>query len=125
MSYMQDEILWLVWKKEDKTFKVGELHRRRGKYYFKYDVKGVERASEYNFRLLPYLPKVDAEYFREELFRSFAERIPSKEKRNIDEVLRQHDVEEYDEFELLKKTGGKSEYDNLEFVVPDELVDNL
>jgi len=122
---MQDEILWLVWKKEDKTFKVGELHRRRGKYYFKYDVKGVERASEYNFRLLPYLPKVDAEYFREELFRSFAERIPSKEKRNIDEVLRQHDVEEYDEFELLKKTGGKSEYDNLEFVVPDELVDNL
>ena len=124
MSYKQDEILWLVWKENDKSFKVGELHRRDDKYYFKYDVEGVEKASKYNFKVLPYLPKVDAEYFREELFRSFADRIPNKTKRNIDDLLRQYGLREYDEFELLKRTGGKSENDNLEFVDPNELSDN-
>ncbi len=68
-------VIWMIWKNDQgEPFKVGELSKRSEKYYFKYDIEGVKKAEEYGFSPLPYLPRVDVEYFREELFSSFSKR---------------------------------------------------
>ena len=111
--------IWMIWKNEEgESFKVGELSRQAEKYYFKYDIDGVEKAEEYGFSPLPNLPRVDVEYFREELFQSFSTRLPVHGKKDISSVLKQYDLKAYDAFELLKKSGGKISTDSFEFVEP-------
>ncbi|MBU3189074.1 HipA N-terminal domain-containing protein [Clostridium bowmanii] len=113
------DIIWMTWKNsEEEPFKVGELTRRDKKYYFKYDAPGVEKAEEYGFSPLPNFPRIDVEYFREELFSSFSERLPWHGKRDVSSVLKEYGLEEYDAFELLKKTGGKCSGDSFEFITP-------
>jgi hypothetical protein len=110
-------IIWMIWKNDQgEPFKVGELSRRTGKYYFKYDIDGVKKAEVHGFSPLPYLPRIDAEYFREELFRSFSERLHWHGKKDVNSVLKEYDLAEYDAFELLKKSGGKISTDNFEFI---------
>lgn len=110
-------VIWMIWKNsEGESFKVGELIRRTEKYYFKYDILGVEKAVEYGFQPLPNLPRIDVEYFREELFSSFSKRLPSSGKKDVSSILKQYEMKQYDAFELLKKCGGKSLTDNFEFV---------
>ena len=76
----------------------------------------MKKAQEYGFSPLPYLPRIDAEYFREELFRSFSERLPWHGKKDVNSVLKEYNLEEYDAFELLKKSGGKISTDSFEFI---------
>jgi len=112
-------IIWMIWKNsEGESFKVGELSRRAEKYYFKYDALGVEKAEEYGFSPLINFPRIDVEYFREELFSSFSERLPWHGKKDVSSVLKQYDLKEYDAFELLKKSSGKISTDSFEFVAP-------
>ncbi|MGH4138412.1 HipA N-terminal domain-containing protein [Clostridium sp.] len=113
------DIIWITWKNsEGESFKVGELARRDEKYYFKYDTSGVEKAEVYGFSTLPNFPRIDVEYFREELFSSFSKRLPWHDKRDVSSVLKEYGLEEYDAFELLKKTGGKCPGDSFEFTTP-------
>ncbi len=119
MAIEVKNIIWMMWRNsEGQYFKVGELSRRQEKYYFKYDVLGVEKAEEYGFSLFQNLPRIDVEYFREELFTSFSKRLPGYGKKDISSVLKQYELEEYDAFELLKKCGGKISTDSFEFVIP-------
>ncbi|MCB2354918.1 HipA N-terminal domain-containing protein [Clostridium estertheticum] len=107
----------MTWKnKEGESFKVGELSKNTGKYYFRYDINGVENAKEYGFCPLPYFPKVDAKYFREELFRTFSKYIPGHGKKDKTSILKEYGLEKYDDFELLKKIGDKMLNDNIEFI---------
>ena len=77
MTCKVDSVICMRWKNnEGELFKVGELSKKTGKYYFEYDIRGVQNAKEYGFCLLPCFPKVDAKYFREELFRTFSSRLP-------------------------------------------------
>jgi len=109
--------IWMIWKNDqDESFKVGELSRRSGKYYFNYDIDGVKRAQEYGFSPLPYFPKLDAEYFREELFRTFSKRLPGHGKKSMPSVLKEYKLRKYDDLELLKRSGGKMSTDSIEFV---------
>lgn len=117
MTIEVKNIIWMIWKNDQgEPFKVGELSKRSEKYYFKYDIDGVKKAEEYGFSPLPYLPRIDAEYFREELFRSFAQRLPWHGKKDVTSVLKEYNLQEYDAFELLKKTGGKTSTDRFEFI---------
>lgn len=119
MSSELKNIIWMMWKNsEGESFKVGELARRAEKYYFRYDINGVEKAEEYGFSPLPNLPLIGVEYFREELFNSFSKRLPGHGKKDIGGVLKQYDLKKYDAFELLKKSGGKISTDSFEFVSP-------
>lgn len=114
-----ENIIWMIWKNEqEESFKVGELHKSGEKYYFKYDIDGVKRAEVYGFSPLPDFPRVDAEYFREELFHSFSQRLPWNGKRESNSVLKEYNLEEFDAFELLKRSGGKSSTDSFEFSSP-------
>lgn len=113
------DIIWMTWRNsEGESFKVGELARRGEKYYFKYDIEGMKKAEEYGFAQLSNFPRIDVEYFREELFCSFSKRLPWHGKRDVSSVLKEYGLEEYDAFELLKKTGGKCPGDSFEFIAP-------
>ncbi|MBX4261640.1 hypothetical protein KTC96_21195 [Clostridium estertheticum] len=119
MTCKTDNIIYMTWKnKEGESFNVGELGKKTGKYYFRYDINGVENAKEYGFCLLPYFPKVDAKYFREELFRTFSNRLPGHSKKDKTSILKEYGLESYDDFELLKKIGDKMLNDNIEFISP-------
>lgn len=119
MTSKVENAIWMMWKNvEGDSFKVGELTRREEKYYFKYDIVGVEKAKEYGFVPLPNLPIINVEYFREELFSSFSKRLPWHGKKDVSSVLKQYDLEQYDAFELLKKSGGKISTDSFEFISP-------
>ena len=119
MNKEVNDMIWMMWKNEEgESFKVGELCRQVEKYYFKYDIDGVEKAGEYGFSPLPNLPRIDVEYFREELFQSFSKRLPLHGKKDISTLLKQYDLKAYDAFELLKKSGGKTSTDSIEFISP-------
>ncbi|GAA0121199.1 MAG: hypothetical protein KID00_07100 [Clostridium argentinense] len=103
-----EEILWLMFKNSDgEKIKVGELIKKESKFYFKYDVEGVKRAEEYGFTPLPNLPRINSKYFREEVFRTFAERVEAK-------TLNDEEI-----FDLIKTTGAKLAEDQLEFFNPE------
>lgn len=115
MASEVENLLWMIWRNEQgEAFKVGELCRISEKYYFKYDAEGVKKAEEYGFSPLPQFPRVDVEYFREELFQSFSQRLPSRRQANT--ILKEYNLKEYNVFELLKISGGKTTTDSLEFV---------
>jgi len=119
MTSKVENMIWMIWRNDEgQSFKIGELSKRTEKYYFKYDIDGVTKAEAYGFSPLPYFPKVDAKYFREGLFRSFIERLPMHGRRDITSVLKEYDIEEYDDLELLKKSGGKMSTDSFEFISP-------
>lgn len=101
-----EEVLLLMFNENGESIKVGELTKKGNKFYFKYDKNGVKKATELGFKTLDGFPKIDAEYFREEMFVGFSERVV-KDNLNNDEI-----------FELLKSTGGKISEDNLQFVDP-------
>lgn len=105
------ELFNLFWKSENGSkFKIGELCRRNGKYYFKYEVESTKNAMEKGFELISSFPRLDAEYFREELFRVFADRIPNKSRKEYN-----NNVDENDEFTALKETKGVMDKDSLYF----------
>lgn len=105
------ELINLFWKSDDGVnFKIGELCRRSGKYYFKYEVESTKKAMEKGFELLDSFPRLDAEYFREELFRVFADRIPNKSRKEYND-----NVDENDEFVTLKETKGVISKDSFYF----------
>lgn len=111
MTLDKKEVLNLFWKSgEGIEFKIGELCRKSGKYYFKYEVESVKEALEQGFELLTSFPRLDSEYFREELFRIFVERIPNKNRKEYN-----NNITENDEFIALKETKGVINKDSLFF----------
>ena len=59
---------------------------------------------------------INAIYFCPHLFANFAARLPEPTRPEIEEILQTYDMEEYDAFELLKRSGAKLPTDNYEFV---------
>lgn len=104
MGIEQKETLYLFWTNdEQKEFKIGELCKRTGKYYFKYNIEETKKALEHGFELLSGFPRIDAEYFKEELFRTFADKIPTKERREI-----VNNEDNNDDFEILVEMNDKN-----------------
>lgn len=97
MSLENEDVLYLIWCSENEEYKVGKLWRREKKYYFKYIVEEVKKAMEEGFELLEGFPRLDSEYFKEELFAAFIKNINIKSKKEI------MDKEELvDEFKILE-----------------------
>lgn len=119
MTSKVKNVIWMIWKNEqEETFKVGELSKGTEKYYFKYDIEGVKKAEAYGFSPLPCFPIVNSKYFSEELFRSFVKRLPCQGEKDMTSVLKEYNIDEYDDLELLEKSGGKMSTDRFEFVSP-------
>lgn len=117
------DYIYLVWKdtKGSKNYIVGELSRN-GKYEFKYSEE-VNAAINNGFELLLAFDELDKTYTSDHLFGTFLSRLPDRKRRNIESILKKYSMDNYDEFELLKRSGAMLPIDNLSFIDP--IIENL
>ena len=109
------EYLYLKWTdyKTGKKYLIGALFRdkAKGKYYFKLSKNHIEKAlneSIYSKAILPF-SDYDKIYESDELFAIFKIRLPKIEsysKEEMDTLLEDLEMKEYDDFEYLRKTKG-------------------
>ena len=109
------EYLYLKWfdYKTNKKYLIGALFRdtEKGKYYFKSSRAHIEKAIKdgiYSSAILPF-SDLDKIYESDKIFAIFKIRLPKIEKyskEELDELLKDLDMEEYDEFEYLRRTKG-------------------
>ena len=105
------EYLYLKWinYKTGKKYLLGALFRdkEKGKYYFKMSKKHVEKALEEKAISRSILPFSDFDkiYESDEIFPIFKIRLP-KIERYTDDEIKELQMDEYDEFEYLRKTKG-------------------
>lgn len=115
---MEKDLVYLVWT--DKTtgnkYKVAMLYKENNKFYFKYILENVKEAEKYGFNLLIAFQSLNATYENPQLFAVFSSRLPDENRPEIKEILATYGMKEYDEFELLKRSGAKLPTDNYEFV---------
>ncbi len=101
----------VFWKK----YAVGNLYiTENEEYIFKYNLENVEKAKKEGFTYIIGFKDINEEYRSEKLFPFFSSRIPSANRHNLQSILRDLNIEEYNECRLLKKTGGKLFTDNYE-----------
>ena len=112
------DYLYLVWKcgLTRQQYVVGVLSRNGG-YEFKYGEE-VKEAMDAGFEPLIAFSDLGQTYKNKELFPAFSSRLPDRKRRDINRILQKYELEEYDPYELLKKSGGKLPIDNLCFIDP-------
>lgn len=114
---MDKDTVYLYWnnKENNQSYRIAELYKYDNKYYFKYILENVKIALKEGFKLLVPFPNINATYESQNLFATFASRLPDKRRPEIKKILKTYDLEEYNEFELLKRSGAKLPTDNYEF----------
>lgn len=112
------ECLWLVWKAPDtrRRYIVGELCKD-DKYSFRY-LPSVNEAIEVGFKLVIPFNDLKTTYTSDRLFATFSSRLPDSKRRGIEKILSKYGLIEFDEYKLLKCSGGRLPIDNLEFINP-------
>lgn len=115
---MEKDVLYLVWTNVNtgRKYKVAELYKKDKMYYFKYILDNVKKAQEDGFELLIAFPQINATYENSQLFAVFSSRLPDENRPEIKKILETYGMREYDEFELLKRSGAKLPTDSYEFV---------
>lgn len=114
---MNKDTVYLYWnnKRSGKSYKMAELYKENGNFYFKYIVENVKIALQDGFMYLIAFPNVNATYESSDLFACFATRLPDKRRPEIRKILDTYGLKEYDEYELLKASGAKLPTDDYEF----------
>ena len=122
---MNNLCLWLVWKDTNsrERFVVGLLSFDEQGYGFRYieneGKNNLREALQQGFKLLPAFPSREQEYYQQQLFHVFLNRLPSRKRNDTQSFLKQKGLSlECSDYELLKETGGKLPTDALEFVEP-------
>ncbi len=112
------DYLYLIWKSEKsrKQYIVGQLSKN-GLYEFQYD-KDIHSAIKDGFTPLLCFQDTAKIYTNNKVFPIFASRLPDKKRKDIQDILKKYELEEYDEYMLLKKSGGRLPIDNFEFIDP-------
>lgn len=112
------DYIYLIWKEPTtrRNYIVGELSRN-GQYEFSYGHE-INEASKNGFKLLISFEDVDRLYKSDTLFPTFTSRLPDKKRKGIEKILSKYELEEYDAYKLLKRSGAKLPIDNLEFIDP-------
>ena len=115
---MDNDKLYMLWTDISTgiKYKVAELYKENNIYYFKYILEEVKEAMNNGFKLLIAFPQLNATYNNPQLFAVFTARVPDKRRPEIQKILETYGMTEYDEFELLKRTKGKVQTDDYEFV---------
>ena len=129
MDNSKIENLYFKWVdyKTNKKYVIGALCRDKenNKYYFKLSEDFLEKAKEAGFATatLPF-SDVNRIYESDTLFPIFRRRVPNIEnfdEEDLEELLADVGLEEFDEFEFLKKTKGESATD---YIILEEERDN-
>ena len=112
----QFEKIYFEFQFSDGKRVIGIKIEENDKFYFEYIKGNVKMAKKSGFSELIAFPDLDKKYECETLFASFSARLPDKRRNDIKEILDTWKMEQYDEFELLKRSGAKVNTDTLEFV---------
>lgn len=114
---MQNNFLYLIWKDPEtrRNFTIGKL-TRGSNYRFEY-CEDAGAAEEAGWKLLGTFPEYRV-YESANLFPVFSSRLPDKKRRDIQKVLDKYGLKEFDEFELLRRSGARLPIDTYEFVDP-------
>ncbi len=111
--------LFVVWQDNQTRLRhiIGELSKNEiyEFHYFEDNVKGLKDTGFVNLTAFPDLAK---NYTSDGLFPAFSTRLPDRRRTDIGNILCKYGLSRYDEFELLKKSGGRLPTDSLEFVEP-------
>lgn len=116
------DYVYLIWKdpKSRKQFVIAKLSKN-GKYEFEY-AYDIEKAVDAGFVPLIAFNNINEKYTSDRLFTSFSSRIPDRRRKDIRKILDKYGIDEYDEYKLLKLSGGRLPIDDLEFIDP--IIDN-
>lgn len=109
--------LLLIWKDPEtrRNYTVGKLTRGD---FFTFQYYGeAENAEEAGWKLLGAFPTYQ-EYRSNTMFPVFSSRLPDKKRRDIQNILEKYGLMEYDEFELLRRSGARLPIDTYEFINP-------
>lgn len=109
--------LLLIWKDPEtrRNYTVGKL-TRGDCFTFQYYGE-AENAEEAGWKLLGAFPTYQ-EYRSNTMFPVFSSRLPDKKRRDIQSILEKYGLMEYDEFELLRRSGARLPIDTYEFIDP-------
>ena len=112
------DYLYLIWKSEQsrKQYIVGQLVKN-GRFEFRY-TEEIQAAMDDGFRPLLCFPDVQKVYMDNKLFSVFVSRLPDKKRKDIQNILKKYDLEQYDDYLLLKRSGARLPIDNFEFIDP-------
>lgn len=112
------DYIYVVWQdaKSRANFIIGIL-TRNGCYEFRYGMD-LKEARQAGFTPLVAFPSFEMVYRENELFPTFACRLPDKRRRDISSILQRYGLTEYDEFELLKRSESRLPTDTLSFIEP-------
>lgn len=112
------DYLYLIWKCDStrRQYIVGQL-TKNGQYEFQY-CEEIAAAIEAGFTPLVSFKQLDRVYTCQELFPVFSSRLPDRKRKDIDKILEKYGLEEYDSYQLLKKSGARLPIDNLQFIDP-------
>lgn len=92
-----------------------------GNYLYKYDQKGLQDARKLGYQYLIGFKDTRKTYASKELFPAFKSRIPTKQRRDLPNILASLGMESYDEFDLLASSEGRLLTDAISFkeFIPD------
>jgi len=111
------KILKIYWQEPIKhqRLHVGTLSFSDGVYKFKY-VNNYKDLEQRGFKpIMPFLD-FDTEYTSDKLFPAFSSRLPDPKRKDIESILKKYNLSEYNDFELLSRSEGRSPSDKLEFI---------
>jgi len=103
-----------------KEITIGYLVKDQAGYLFKYDGDGIQNARGQGYLYLIGFKNLKQIYQSNQLFPVFKSRIPSKQRRDIDKILDELGLKNYDEFEILLAKKGKT---NTDFITVEEEFD--
>lgn len=114
----EKDYVYVVWKNPEtrQRFVIGQITKNGG-YEFSYTDE-IRQAMKSGFSLLIAFPCLDTVYKNDLLFPAFSSRLPDRKRKDIDVILKKYGVDEFEEYELLKKSGARLPIDTLEFVDP-------
>lgn len=112
------DYLYLIWKDPitRRNYIVGQL-TKNGQYEFSYGHE-VKDAMEKGFKLLVSFEDIDKVYTSDSLFPTFSSRLPDRKRRGIERILAKYDLEEFNDYKLLKRSGARLPIDTIEFIDP-------
>ena len=91
---------------KDNRYMLGTLSYEDMKYYFEINEEELKTAINHGCFGIGELNLFYKKHVSDSLFQFFKRRIPSKDNINIEKILEELNIKEYNEMELLKKTKG-------------------
>ena len=102
-------MLELYWRDiNNEEYHIANLDKINNLYILDIVEENLKKATNRGSMGMGNIDLLKSHYESTTLFDFFSQRIPSKEKYNIDSILKEYGLTEYDDMKLLEITKGKS-----------------